>query len=416
MICPHCGREIHGDRIYCPRCGGRVDLVLRSRGRRIVLQVLTILLVVALFGMGDVTRFWNLRQRFSTAPATWTEQTIDTREALYKAMNRVMAESQDRIDGLRVSESVIVDVMDDLNYYMDHYYINRNADTGLADVRFDLNASRRAVKAWREGAEDDLDDEAGALLRKAKAAVDSLIAPEMSDWDKELALHDYIVARCEYRVDVAERHTQDARGFFQYGACQCSGYCDTFWLMGTLAGLEVGIVTGEISAGENAAQRARFHFERDGHAWNMIRLDGKWYGVDLTRDDPAGDATPSHNYFNVPFAYLDEERRWDPAQNPEGDCAAEFDENYYNLRMYDNPDYRADTVEDATRLAMQQFGTGGEARIAFTNKADIRYALNTVSRQLANHFKRTCWYIGVMDETTAFSDHLPFYVYRFILQ
>jgi transglutaminase/protease-like cytokinesis protein 3 len=58
------------------------------------------------------------------------------------------------------------------------------------------------------------------------------------------------------------------------------------------------------------------------HAWNMIQLDGDWYCVDVTWDDPAGlsglDPHYNHLYFNVTSDFLREtEHQWEDSAVPE---------------------------------------------------------------------------------------------------
>ena len=69
----------------------------------------------------------------------------------------------------------------------------------------------------------------------------------------------------------------------------------------------------------------------DSHIWNMVCLDGQWYHVDTTWDDPVGgDGTIRHNYFNITDddILLDHTiESWHPA-------AAGTDLAYYNVLGY----------------------------------------------------------------------------------
>lgn len=56
----------------------------------------------------------------------------------------------------------------------------------------------------------------------------------------------------------------------------CDGYMSAFEVLGKACGLNVISVRDYV----------------DIHAWNMINLDGDWYHVDVTWEDP----TPSNNY------------------------------------------------------------------------------------------------------------------------
>ena len=104
-------------------------------------------------------------------------------------------------------------------------------------------------------------------------------------------LHDYIAVNCAYNWKVATQGSSqddDDRLFSAYGAlvdgdAVCQGYALAYQLLLTRAGVTSRIVTGV------------------NHMWNMVQLDGAWYHVDVTWDDPVPDmaGTASHDYFLV---------------------------------------------------------------------------------------------------------------------
>ena len=69
-------------------------------------------------------------------------------------------------------------------------------------------------------------------------------------------------------------------------------------------------------------------FPRSDHAWNQVKLDGDWYAVDLTWDDPMGSyedipaaGEPGHHrYFNVTGGFLlESDHQWDYDAVPEAE-------------------------------------------------------------------------------------------------
>ena len=121
----------------------------------------------------------------------------------------------------------------------------------------------------------------------------------LSDKDRE------ILERC--REVLGEVLTEG----MSYG--NCLGYSSTFQLLMDLSGVECITVVG-----------AAFG-SREDHAWNMVKLDGEWYCVDVTWDDPTGAARNGrhHRYFNVTSAYLREtDHQWDYRNVPEATAAA----------------------------------------------------------------------------------------------
>jgi hypothetical protein len=114
----------------------------------------------------------------------------------------------------------------------------------------------------------------------------------MSDYDKEKAAHDYLVKTVKFNQgaqpgDLA--HTP--YGALVQGSAVCDGYSTAFNLMMKLMGVECELVYG----------RASYNGYLQPHAWNRIKIEGKYYHIDVTWDDPVpdkGDAV-SYTYFNL---------------------------------------------------------------------------------------------------------------------
>lgn len=100
-----------------------------------------------------------------------------------------------------------------------------------------------------------------------------------SDFDKILYLHDYFVANYTYDYDLVIR---DAYTFFAEG----KGVCQAYMLGLIAAARELGVesipVTSDVMK----------------HAWNLVKIDGAWYHVDVTWDDTVSLPTQvSYTYF-----------------------------------------------------------------------------------------------------------------------
>ena len=104
----------------------------------------------------------------------------------------------------------------------------------------------------------------------------------MSDFDKAKALHDYLVLNCEYDIVNYQNDTIPAASYTATGAlvnhiAVCAGYARAYQALLTEAGISSYYVTGTTAS--NGA-----------HAWNIVQIDGEWYHVDTTWDDPVPDA------------------------------------------------------------------------------------------------------------------------------
>ncbi len=112
--------------------------------------------------------------------------------------------------------------------------------------------------------------------------------------DKLLAIHDYIGKNCSFTDVKDSGSSQTIYGGLIEGKVQCEGYAKTMGFLCDKAGIENLLIVGE-----NNKQLS--------HAWNMVKIDGEWYNIDITWDDPTGNSDPNfviHNYFNVTDAEI----------------------------------------------------------------------------------------------------------------
>ena len=116
-----------------------------------------------------------------------------------------------------------------------------------------------------------------------QAAVDSAIAScvtdGMSDYEIAKALHDYLVLNNEYDMRYYSGNIP-AISYTAYGALVnrtsvCAGYALAYERLMDQVGIPCEYVTGMTTNGY--------------HAWNIIQIDGEWYHVDVTWDDPTPD-------------------------------------------------------------------------------------------------------------------------------
>lgn len=178
----------------------------------------------------------------------------------------------------------------------------------------DIYDPAAVLQAWESGDDSSLSKMNRCILEKARDVVSKEIDDNMSDYEKELAIHDWITGWSSFDYSVFGRSSSDG---FEMGSdtpfgvlinrsAMCHGYSSAFQLFMDMLGIECITVFG--TPGSNGVE----------HSWNMVRLDGEWYCVDVAWDDPIG-ASPGHTYFNVTSAYLREGsiHHWDDTSVPE---------------------------------------------------------------------------------------------------
>lgn len=181
--------------------------------------------------------------------------------------------------------------------------VNYSSSTGLLKIKMFYRAGDRIIYAEKNGKHDILIPEEKEVLEKAKLIVDEAKANSSTEFELELWIHDWICQNTEYNTPDLEKDEQIPDiGYRQHscigglldGKINCQGYADTFELLGTLAGLEIRTVGGMAVNEEGEGH----------HAWNMIKLDGLWYFVDVTYDDPSGmpDEMLCRIWLNTPYS------------------------------------------------------------------------------------------------------------------
>lgn len=171
------------------------------------------------------------------------------------------------------------------------------------------------IYAYRSNDISALNEQQAAMYDRYCDILSSTVSSSNPDVINELTVHDYIVNNVRYVLD--RNSDSPAYDALFNGSASCSGYTEVFQTLMDMAGIRCIPVTGQAGG--------------DSHIWNMVCLDGQWYHVDTTWDDPVGgDGTIRHNYFNITDddILLDHTiESWHPA-------ATGTDLAYYNVLGY----------------------------------------------------------------------------------
>ncbi len=107
-------------------------------------------------------------------------------------------------------------------------------------------------------------------IEKEKQRILSCVEESMSDMEKALVVHDYMALNYAYDETYS---IYSADGMFEHKTGVCQAYAEAFKEIMTELDIPCQIATSR----------------NMNHAWNLVKIDGEWYHVDVTWDDPTPD-------------------------------------------------------------------------------------------------------------------------------
>ncbi len=156
--------------------------------------------------------------------------------------------------------------------------------TGVVKLNFVYSYDKSQIASMQ--------DEIDAAVKEIDAAIDTT---GMSTVEIVLAYHDYLATSiaydyADYKSNTLPSYVYNIYGAFVKNSAVCQGYSEALKYLLDRKGVICGIASSEAAS----------------HAWNIILIDGKWYHVDVTWDDPVWDnlGRATHNYFMISDATL----------------------------------------------------------------------------------------------------------------
>ncbi len=252
---------------------------------------------------------------------------IDTQKELCEFVQNKLKSGQEEIKAY-VSTDITEEDLAKLNQYIDGYYGSVNEYS----YRNSLNRGYYSVVFYAEISDNyyaerivqgklsrsKATNEAVKLADKAEEILEKVIEDGMTDYEKEMAIHDYIVSHGEYGYIKGKNKEQSyqAYGILVREKGVCQAYAEATQLLLNLSDIKSKIIVGtDKEKGEN-------------HAWNLVELDGDWYHLDTTWDDPAPDREGRvlYTYFNLTDEQMSRDHDWDEDMYPKA-TAEKY--NYY---------------------------------------------------------------------------------------
>ena len=252
----------------------------------------------------------------------------------------------------------------------------------------------------------------------------SKVDESMSDFKKAVIIHDELALKCSYFTD-SETNYATAYSAIVNNKANCQGYSEAYSYLLSLVGVKSELV-------ESTAMN---------HAWNKVCIDGEYYHVDLTWDDPVPnkDGHVEHTYFllsddaissgsdhygfdssfksestkydNYKYRYVDTKFCYvgDDCYFIDNTASSEYEKCLLNY------DYTTDTVEVVKRFDYR-WSAGGSSYwvggfmsldeyddILYYNTPDGIYTYNTENGEISDFsqgitFSKDCYGLVIIDE------------------
>jgi hypothetical protein len=294
-----------------------------------------------------------LNQRLGSYEATYTGNMKTLKKDVNNAMNAAM-------------------ISDDyLHYIIKKYGFNAVIKGDTATITFNFTY-------WETLSQTD------EVKNRIAEILGQIVTPDMNDHQKEKAIHDWIVSHIAYDTKLVSHSAYDG---LVNGKTVCQGYALITYEMLQQAGIPVKIIEGS-SRGV-------------AHAWNLVQLDGQWYHLDSTWDDPVPnvDGRVLYNYYNVTDAELKADHSW-KASNIYPKSAVSYDKALTSLAGTDAG--RAEfynTLYDQLGYVYLTEGNTAANLAGLTDK--IRAAVDNNQQELVIRYKKGTSVVADMKKALA---------------
>ncbi|MDE5605441.1 MAG: hypothetical protein K2I73_07650 [Eubacterium sp.] len=303
------------------------------------------------------------------------------------AIKKIETGYQNQFDNIRLKSCrITVDELEEIVKYLKtncfYYYVDSNY-TYFSDGQYITSINPRYTMSAEEIKETD---------RFIHSMIDDIAKQASSyktDIEKLIFIHNYLVENLEYGNDDSSEN--NIYGALVLKKTKCVGYSEAFRYIAEKAGIKTYIVSSSKLA----------------HAWNMVLINGNYFFVDCTWDDPILDKV---NLSNDPLSgygcykyFLCSEANYMKNEHKATDWTVNG-ENIKGIAVttaYDNFLWRdyGSLMRYSKGSWYHDYGYSGEN---ITNSNDVKFSIdkitfsgNTKYEQETVRTIRTCWKMGM---------------------
>lgn len=204
-------------------------------------------------------------------------------------------------------------------------------------------------------------EQAAFVEMNVQEIINKISKDSMTEVEKVRAVNDYIVANTAY-TDQTNSSPHSAYTVLAEHGGVCQGYALLAHSMLQKLGIETKYIVGYVG--------------KEGHAWNLVKLDGQWYHLDTTWNDPVPDRKGAirYQYFLVDDRTMAKDHTWIAEDYPK---ATSTMYSYYH--DIDFPAQAGDqlyfsNISDDNKLYVLDIKTGKIKRVTNTRAQYIVYS------------------------------------------
>lgn len=215
-------------------------------------------------------------------------------------------------------------------------------------------------------------DEYAEAKAKFKEKGDLIIA-SLSDTEDEfkteLEIHDRIVRSCSYKIEDDNYIYSSSYGCLINGKAACEGYSKAAKYLFDRVGIESALVCGKATPSDGIP---------GDHMWNVVKINGDWYHLDCTWDDPVGRESSNvrmYTYFNVTDERIGSNHS-DFSYSPGCNATAE---NYYVKMSMRFENYDTNCESELRSILLERYNSGEKnITIDFVNENSYNNAFSSL--------------------------------------
>ncbi len=244
----------------------------KSAGRLsvVILSIICVLLIASVFGLGYIMYKENKKHDDELEKLSAALATLQVANAEYKETIEELEEEVDELDDFRDD---IEDMMGE--GYGDYEEEASSENDVTIGGMYKIESTEHLSDAYLNGDLSSLTDAERETVERAAEIIDEVITDDMTDYEKEVAIYDWIYENITCSdgitsvIPILGDGVDNPQGVLKSGEAVCVGFATTFRLFMQMLDIECMVV----------------HDVYLSHSWNLVNIEGGWYHCDLYMDN-----------------------------------------------------------------------------------------------------------------------------------